>query len=153
MKKLVLTIIAVLMTIACMAQQQKTLAKMRITHAENDGVDVTPAVLAGGGVTVLYNVDGQDYMSNFFENNDTQSWGPVYNLDYTNYPETTDEYYHSVATFSWSYQNSYDTHRGTCQCRLTLTHKPQGIVSNLVMITEDLETIEYTGYVVGSLNL
>ena len=58
-----------------------------------------------------------------------------------------------VLTFKWAYSNTYDSRRGTCDCVLTLVHKPGGVASMLEMVTERSETLRYNGYMEGSVDM
>lgn len=134
------------------AQNQKTLARFYVTHATNNGVDVTEEVTSWGLYTVFYLDNGDLRMANVSANNDTQSYGGIFNMRHKNYPETDENYACDVFMFNWSYINDYDSKKGTCAIEFTKVYKPQGIVSILKMVTESLDVIEYTGYMEGSLD-
>lgn len=150
---MIIIVISAITNLRAQNQEQKEIARFYVTNAKNNGVDITEAVLAGGAFTVFYEIDNMPYMANYFENDNTQSYGRIYNVQYTDYPETTTDYAYDMFRFSWSYSNSYDSKTGTCQCELIKIYKPQGIVSILRMVTESLDVIEYTGYMNGSLNI
>lgn len=160
MKNYVFNVIAVISMILSMSlntyaqnQEQKEVARFYVTNATTNGVDITEDVLDGGAFTVFYEIGNITYMANCFANNNSQSYGRIYNMQYTNNPETATEYESDVFRFAWNYSNTYDSKSGTCQCELTKIYKPQGVVSVLRMITESLDVIEYTGYLDGSLNM
>ena len=134
-------------------QEQNEVAKFYVTNAVMNGIDVTERVLESGIFTVFYEVDNIPYMANCSANEDSQSYGRIYNIHHTNNPETTTEYETDVFRFSWSYSNTYDSKTGTCQCELVKIYKPQGVVSILRMIAESLDVTEYTGFMEGSLNI
>lgn len=134
-------------------QDQKEVARFYVTNAVMNGVDVTERVLTGGAFTVFYEIGNTTYMANCFANDNSQSYGRIYNVQHTNNPETATEYETDMFRFAWNYSNTYDSKSGTCQCELLKIYKPQGVVSILRMITESLDVIEYTGYMDGSLNM
>ena len=133
-------------------QEQKELARFYVTHATQNGYDVSESVLSMKMYTVFYTVGDELYMANVSGVEDSQSYGNIFDFESKNYPETSDEYASYVATFHWSYTNTYDTQRGTCVVEFTKIYKPQGVVSTLKMVTESLDVIEYTGVMEGTLD-
>jgi hypothetical protein len=134
------------------SEQQKMIAKFIVTSAKENGVDITQSVVNCGAYTVFYSVGDNTYMANYWEKQNTQSWGTIYGITSETTPETSTSYKTDEFNFSWNYQNSYDSKTGTCKCVLTKIYKPQGVVSVLKMVTEGLDVIEYTGYMDGSLD-
>lgn len=134
--------------------KQKEMARFIITDATQDNYDITPAILSMGLYTVFYQVenDRRLYMANVSSNKDSQSYGYVYNWENYHEKETAETYAADVFTFNWSYYNTYDGKSGTCKCIFTKIYKPQGVVSTLQMMTEDLRLIVYKGYMEGSLD-
>lgn len=133
-------------------QEQKEIARFYVTHATQNGYDISESVLSMKMYTVFYTIGDELYMANVSDNEDSQSYGKIFDFKSKNYPETSDEFAYFVATFHWNYTNTYDTQRGTCVVEFTKIYKPQGIVSALKMITESLDVIEYTGVMEGSLD-
>jgi hypothetical protein len=134
---------------------QKELARFIVTDATEDMIhDITPDILSMGTYTVFYLTenDSRMYMANVCSNEDSQSYGYIYNLGTSHEPETKQTYETATFTFNWKYYNTYDGRSGTCKCMLKKVYKPQGVVSSLQMITEDLRLIVYKGYMEGTLN-
>ena len=134
------------------AQKQKELARFYVTHAEQNGEDITPWASSEQIFSVFYEQDGILYLANYCQKSKTQSWGATWGHETQQIPETSENYQTSILYFNWNYQNSYDTRRGTCKAKLTMVAKPKGVVTYLHFITEDLDEIEYVGYMDGTLN-
>lgn len=132
---------------------QEDILTAYVTAAKHNGDDVSEWALNSRIKTVFYTVDGELYMANYAEAADTQSWGRVTNLQSQHFDESAENYEMDQFTFTWYYQNSYDSKSGTCQIVFTKIFKPQGITTHLKMVTESLDVTEYTGYMEGSLNL
>lgn len=133
-------------------QEQKELARFYVTHATQNGYDISESVLSMKMYTVFYTVGDELFMANVSGVEDSQSYGNIFDFESENYPETSDKYASYVATFHWNYINTYDTQRGTCVVEFTKIYKPQGVVSTLKMVTESLDVIEYTGVMEGTLD-
>ncbi len=67
------------------------------------------------------------------------------------YPETKDSWGKEVFTFRWSYANDYDTKTGSALCQLSKIYKSKAVAYELKMITEDMTTLQYKGYLEGSI--
>lgn len=153
MKKNILLIWVALFNItAVLAQEQKEVAKFYVTHAINNGNDVTEWAIRDKIFTVFYYVGNDLYMANVSERSDTQSWGKVFGGHSENKKETSTEYATDTYYFNWNYTNSYDSKKGTCKVLFTKIYKPQGVVSKLKLITESLDVTEYIGYMEGSID-
>ena len=133
---------------------QKVLAKLIITDANIDGFDATPEIQANDTYTIFYTIENDDllYMANVMSKKNSQSYGHVYNWREKYNAETIDQYKSNIFTFNWRYTNTYDGKSGTCRGELVIIHKPQGVVTSLTLITEDLRVIVYKGYMDGTLN-
>lgn len=153
MKKNILLIWVALFNItAVLAQEQKEVAKFYVTHAINNGNDVTEWAIRDKIFTVFYYVGNDLYMANVSERSDTQSWRKVFGGHSENKKETSTEYATDTYYFNWNYTNSYDSKKGTCKVLFTKIYKPQGVVSKLKLITESLDVTEYIGYMEGSID-
>ena len=129
-------------------------AEFIITDARKNNEDITEWALNNGNKIVFYipeEFPGEVYMANYLTVAETQSWGRTYDMSKEHYDETDTSYETDVYTFKWSYQNSYDTKKGTAQVSLTKVFKPQGVVVSIQMITESLDILDYKGYLNGSL--
>jgi hypothetical protein len=133
--------------------QQKTLAKFIITDASLNKNDVTETYLDAGGYIVFYtNDEGNLYMANVMSERDTQSFGRLYSSEHSELKETYDKYEADIFYFNWSYKNDYDSKRGTAKVKLVKIYKPQGIIFSCIIIPENLDILEYKGYMEGSVD-
>lgn len=90
-------------------------------------------------------------LSNYWEKDDTQSYGLISKITSKKH-EATEEFYEiDEYKFIWSYVNSYDDKKGTCDATLKLEYKPNGIFFDLKMYSESLEEIYYRGEFKGSM--
>lgn len=136
-----------------MFSQQKTLAKFIITDASLNKNDVTETYLDAGGYIVFYtNDEGNLYMANVMSERDTQSFGRLYSSEHSELKETYDKYEADIFYFNWSYKNDYDSKRGTAKVKLVKIYKPQGIIFSCIIIPENLDILEYKGYMEGSVD-
>jgi len=136
------------------AEEQTQLAKFTITDAKNDGVDITPTIMEAGAYTVFYTIANDDYiyMANVWPNMDSQSFGPMYAVEFEELEESKDNFEADFFTFNWSYTNSYDGITGTATVHVTKVYKPQGVAFTIKIIPEDLEVIVYKGYMDGTID-
>ena len=132
--------------------QQKVIAKFNVTHAVSNGDDITEWAVNSNVYTVFYILNGQLFMANYAERDDTQSWGRIWGLHEQTEPETLSNYKTDIFYFNWDYKNSYDSKTGTCKAQLLKIYKPQGVVSVLKLITESLDVTEYTGFMEGTID-
>lgn len=135
------------------AQNQKEVARFYVLEATMNGIDVTSQVVNNRAYTVFYETDeGLLYMANVWERTDSQSWGPIFNVEYEHYPETSSVYESDEFVFDWAFSNSYDTKRGICEVSFSKIYKPEGIVSVLTLREDSGDVTVYTGYMEGSVN-
>jgi hypothetical protein len=93
------------------------------------------------------------YLANFWEKNDSQSYGEMYSVEQESYEATDESYAADVFTFQWRYINSYDDKKGTANVKLVKVYKPQGVYFIMTIIPEYLDILVYKGYMNGTLNL
>ncbi len=135
------------------AQNQKEVARFYVLEATMNGFDVTSQVVNNKAYTVFYETDeGLLYMANVWERTDSQSWGPIFNVEYEHYPETSSVYESDEFVFDWAFSNSYDTKRGICEVSLSKIYKPEGVISILTLREDSGDVTVYTGYMEGSIN-
>jgi len=70
---------------------------------------------------------------------------------HTSTEQTATEYATDTFTFNWSYINTYDDRKGTASIKLVKIQKPAGIAFHLTMIPENLDVMDYMGFMEGSL--
>lgn len=153
--KRILIIISILFiaNISSFAQNQKDIARFYVLEATVDGIDVTSQIVNNNVYTVFYETEDEMlYMANVWERHNSQSWGPIFNVDYEHYPETSSKYESDEFIFDWAFSNSYDSKRGICGVTLTKIYKPEGIISILTLREDSGKVTVYTGYMEGTLN-
>jgi hypothetical protein len=134
---------------------QKIIAKFIITDASVNGIDNTPILLDQGAYSVFYTLnddEGTIYMANYWEKDNTQSYGPMYSTENNSFDETIETYKADLFNFNWRYINDYDNKKGTAKVELTKIYKPQGITFILKIIPENLDIIIYKGYMDGTVD-
>lgn len=153
--KLIPFIMSALLTCAhtTRAQEQETIAKFIIQDARRNKVDVTTKFVETNAYVVVYKTkEGETYMAVVMDKDETQSFGRIFNMEEVQKtPETDKEYQSEVYNFRWSYKNSYDNKKGTARVRLTKIYKPLGVMFITVVIPEDLEIMEFKGYMEGTI--
>jgi hypothetical protein len=150
-----------LFTISVVAQNstdsdnsQIVIAEFYVKDVRFDGVDYSKDALLENNKLFFYrSTDGKEVLfSNYWEKDDTQSYGPISNITYKHYKPTDEFYEIDEYKFLWSYVNSYDDKEGTCEATLKLEHKPQGIFFDLKMYSESLEELYFRGEFKGSMD-
>ncbi len=140
-------------TTSAFAQGQKDLARFYVLKATIDGKDYTSYVVNNDAYTVFYETgDGRLYMANVWEKQDSQSWGPVLNMNSKHHPETSTTYESDEFIFDWAFSNSYDSKTGVCEVSFSKVYKPQGVVSILRIREKSGSVTEYVGYMNGTVN-
>jgi hypothetical protein len=97
--------------------------------------------------------DKQVYFGSIVSKANQQSYGIISELIHTSTAETGKEYATDSFSFKWTYSNSYDNNQGTATVKLVKIEKPGGKAFTLKIIPENLDLLEYTGYMEGSLKL
>ena len=157
MTKIKFIVLFIIMTLSLgnnvYAQKQKIDIKMIILDAKENGNNVSNWHLKRKQFVAIYTTSKNEvFFANVSGVNDEQSYGEMFGIEIKNQAETDTTYKAKDISFSWKYNNNYDTKKGTAQMNITLIYKPQGIVFNCNMILENLDFYEYTGYVEGSLD-
>lgn len=154
MKRILIIISILIATITFVsAQNQKEVARFYVLEATSNGIDVTSQVVYNDAYTVFYETDeGLLYMANVWERSDSQSWGPIFNVEYEHYPETSSVYESDEFIFDWAFSNTYDSKRGICEVSLSKIYKPEGVISILTLREDSGDVTVYTGYMKGSVN-
>jgi hypothetical protein len=155
MKKLFLLITLPLLIMSKGFAQQTVVAKFIITDARMNGKDITPASTAANQYLIFYTLpnDTSMYFANVLSKVGSQSYGITYDIHVYTTPATATDYETDHFTFKWSYANSYDQHKGTATVRLLKIGKPNGVAFEMTVISENLDVLEYKGYMEGTLNL
>jgi hypothetical protein len=134
---------------------QEIIAKFQISDGTENGLDITPTLLEQNAYLVIYQdmVSKAIYMANFWEMNNTQSYGSIYAIE-EKHIEADDENYEADSySFQWAYSNTYDNKRGTAKVELLKVYKPQGVYFKMTIIPEDLDVLVYRGFMNGTLDL
>lgn len=135
-------------------QEQIILTEFIIKDVRYDGVDYSKDAIQDGNRLYFYKVKGSDEVlfSNFWEKNKSQSFGPIHSLKYKKYPETEEYYKIDEYKFIWSYENTYNEKKGTCEVILNLVFKQRGIFFDLKIYPENLEELHYRGEFKGTMD-
>ena len=151
MKKIILLLFALVFTSSLTYAQEDV--KLIILEAKLDKVDYTDMYLQNEAYLVLYTTDdGQLNLANVLPVAKSQSYGKVSMwTEEKDSPDTPEGYKTESFLFRWSYNNTYDTKTGSAVCCLKKIHKPRAIAYELYMLTEDASTLEFKGYVEGTL--
>jgi hypothetical protein len=150
-----LVIILLLATIRlAYCQQQTVIAKFTVQSAKKNHTDVTQYYTSNNAYFAFYiTADKQVYFGSIVSRLNQQSYGAIFGLTHTAEPETTSSYATDTFNFKWSYSNSYDNHQGAATVKLVKIDKPGGVAFELKIIPENLDLLEYSGYMEGSLKL
>lgn len=134
---------------------QEIIAKFQISDGTQNGVDITPTLLEQNAYLIIYRdmASKAIYMANFWEKNDTQSYGRAYSFEHEHIEESDQNYEADSYSFHWAYSNTYDNERGTAEIKLLKVYKPQGVYFKMTIIPEDLDVLVYRGFMNGTLDL
>lgn len=139
--------------------QQKTSKKTTpvryiITESKINEVDRTEFDLNREGFLSFVELKetGEFNLVNSSAINDEFSYGPISKLEFSETEETEEEYRSDTVEFNWHYYNSYDDVSGYASVKLIRVFKPQGIIFTMIIVLTNLDVIEYSGYVEGSVN-
>ena len=119
-----------------------------------NGVDYSKEAISDGNKLYFYKVKDSDEVlfSNYWEKDDSQSFGPIHSLTQNHYDETDEFYEIDEYKFIWSYENTYEEKVGTCKMVLKLEHKPKGIFFDLKIYPENLEELHLRGEFQGTMD-
>lgn len=134
---------------------QETLVKFQISDGTFNGADITPTLLEQNAYLVIYRTIGSKtlYMANFWNKNNTQSYGIIYSMEEEHIEASDENYEADLFHFQWSYSNTYDNKKGTAKVALLKVYKPQGVYFKMTIIPENLDVLVYKGYLEGMLQL
>lgn len=134
---------------------QETVAKLTILDWTKNGNNMSAEILDQKAFLVIYkNLETNELlMANFWEKNNSQSYGPIYSIESKQIEESDENYKTDFFFFKWGYVNTYDNKKGTAKVELLKVYKPQGIYFKMTIIPENLDILIYKGYMEGSLNL
>ena len=124
---------------------QETIAMIPITEAVSDGKNVSEWAKRSNLTTILYLVNKELYMANVTNNGESQSYGPLTIIDSKTEQETSTSYQIDKWTCRWSFENNYDSVKGSCQVFITMINKPTQVSCHIKMIIADGKEIEYYG--------
>lgn len=134
--------------------EQKTICKLIISDATENGVDITQSIIEQQAYLAFYLLEDKSLcFANVWVKNNSNSFGRIFDKNYHKSVESDKEYESHIMSFRWSYENSYNTKKGTANCELIIIHKPVGKAFILTIIPENLDVLLYKGYIEGSLNL
>ena len=91
---------------------QEIVAEFKISDASEKGADITPTILEQRAKLVIYKDIANNNalcLSNFWQKDNTQSYGPIYGMETKHIPEDDKNYEADLFFFQWRYINTYDT--------------------------------------------
>ena len=151
MKRFILMLFALILATGSSYAQNEDI-RLVILEAKIGNEDYTDIYLQGEAYIVLYfTEDGQLNLANVFPNNDSQSYGKITLWNEEESEKTNEGFKTETFSFRWSYANTYDTKTGSAICRLRKIYKPSAVAYELKMLTEDASTLEFKGYIDGTL--
>ncbi|NBA84769.1 hypothetical protein GVN16_03315 [Emticicia sp. CRIBPO] len=77
------------------------------------------------------------------------SYGQIFDFEV----KRTKEPLKSNYSFKWMYRNTYDDIRGTARVSLDFIYSKKGMLFKCIMVLENLDKYEYTGYVEGTADI
>ena len=136
------------------AQEQETFGKFMIQDARYNNSDISETALDEGRYLVFYNTKEKEFFFAIVNaKNDSQSYGRVFNFETKSNAETDKEYKADVFTFNWSYKHSFDDRSGTADVSFIKIYKPAGVTFSVSIFFENLDHLEYKGYMKGSIKV
>ncbi len=157
--KSIFTFLAFFSLLASATAQQKTTKKnipdkYIITESKYNGVDQTAYDLDREGFFSFMELDdsGKLQLVNGSVVYDDFSYGPISKIEHTKSVETDEEYSSDTFKFKWNYSNSYDNVTGYATVKFSRIFKPQGTIFTMTIILPNLDFIEYSGYLEGTVN-
>ncbi len=146
-RNLIFILVALLCSTVLSAQQQTSSAKFYVIMAYENGRDISSWATSSDIYTVFYIVDDELYMANVCPEQNSQSYGPIYNMKSKSYPATATEPERDEFKFNWAYKNTYNSKKGVCKVNFTKAYDEDGNTYSLLdMTTEDHRNIRYIGY-------
>jgi hypothetical protein len=117
-------------------------------------VDYSKEAITDGNKLYFYKAKDSDEVlfSNYWEKDDSQSFGPIHSLTLKHYDETDEFFEIDEYKFIWSYKNTYEDKVGTCEMILKLEYKPKGIFFDLKIHPENLEELHCRGEFKGTMD-
>jgi hypothetical protein len=156
--KSILTFLFLSAVLTLSAQQNSTKKeqskKYIITESKINEVDNTAFDLDREGFLTFVELEDDD---NLYLVNDSQvyegfTYGKISKIEHSNTEETAEDYQSDTFDFMWNHNNSYDDVTGYASVRLTKIYKPQGIIFTMLIVYANLDLLEYSGYIEGSIN-
>jgi hypothetical protein len=153
MYKRLITLLIMAMCSNLVIAQHTVIAKFIITDVQINKVDATKSFTDDGAYIAFYTVDGkpQEFMTNYHERSNTQSFGAMYDLSSEENQATDTSYKTQSYTFRWSYTNTYDGKSGTATVHMLMIFKPLGVAFKITMLPENLDLIVIKGFEDGTL--
>ncbi|MFV5691716.1 hypothetical protein ACM55K_06815 [Flavobacterium sp. LT1R49] len=161
MKHFIMTLFVICTTCSSILQAQEKvktheiIAKFQISDGTENGLDITPTLLEQNTYLVIYQdmASKAIYMANFWEKNNTQSYGFIYSMEEKHIKGDDKNYETDLFYFQWGYINTYDNKKGTAKVELMKIYKLQGVYFKMTIIPENLNVLVYRGFMKGTLDL
>lgn len=148
MKRFYLLVLGVVVFNVLPAQNLDETMSYKVTNFVIDGEVYDQAALENDvALTFYYSKDGELCFSNHWRKANTQSYGPVYSLKTTEFPETDKEYAMTQFKFTWYYFNTYDNDSGEAVVTIQNIHIGSSIkfVAEIIPLDTN-EVLSMRGY-------
>jgi hypothetical protein len=110
----------------------------KVTNYSIDGVSLDEEALQGDIALHFYACSDESIcFSNHWRNSNSQSYGKVYALKKSDFPETESEHRYSVLKFTWDFENSYDDVSGQAAVTLTTIY-----IGNTIKFTAEILVLD-----------
>lgn len=153
-KSLILLLLFFPLLIIGQIGEQKIISKLIISDATENGVDIAQRIIGQHAYLAFYLLEDKSLcLANVWVKNNSSSFGRIFDKKYHKSVESDKEYQSHIMSFRWSYENSYNSKKGTANCELIIIHKSGGKAFILTIIPENLNVLVYKGYIDGSLKL
>jgi hypothetical protein len=151
--KLIYLALLLLFTSNAFSQKQTIVAKFIISDARINKVEATEYYLKARSFFAFYREEGTSVLgfANVMVGDNSQSYGRTYDMHKSTEEETSTSYKSDIYFFKWSYINTYDHKEGTASVKLIRTYKPAGVAFEITIVPDNLDVLDYKGYMDGSL--
>jgi nitrate reductase assembly molybdenum cofactor insertion protein NarJ len=151
--KLIYLALLLLFTSNAFSQKQTIVAKFIISDARINKVEATEYYLKARAFFAFYREEGTSVLgfANVMVGDNSQSYGRTFDMHKSTEEETSTSYKSDIYFFKWSYTNTYDHKEGTASVKLIKTYKPAGVAFEITIVPDNLDVLDYKGYMDGSL--
>ena len=122
--------------------------KFIVQDARFNDIDVSQQWIAGGAYLAIYTIEGSKeiYFASVNPGQKSNSSGRIFHLTHFEGDEDDVTYENRTFNFQWSYQNSYDTKKGTAKVKIIQVKKNGSVGFTCYIVSENLDQIVFKGY-------